>query len=91
MHRSDSSLRIGQASCLRVPLFSKEGLGEIIFLSNPPRSPFKKGGSKKGFNKGGGNGGSSIRKGGSKGNTLFACSYWSRLVNFQEDPFSLDH
>jgi hypothetical protein len=36
--------RIGQASCLTVPLFSKEGLGEIILLSNPPLSPFRKGG-----------------------------------------------
>jgi hypothetical protein len=33
MHRSDSSLKIGQASCLTVPLFTKEGLGEIIFLT----------------------------------------------------------
>ncbi len=31
-----SVFRIGQASCLTVPLFSKEGPGEIILLSNPP-------------------------------------------------------
>ena len=28
---------------MTVPLFFKEGFGEIISLSNPPRSPFKKG------------------------------------------------
>jgi hypothetical protein len=50
----DFDMRIGQASCLKVPLFSKEGLGEITLCYNPPQSPFKKGGS---------NGGSPLEKG----------------------------